>query len=209
MSRRSFLSAAAAATVLLALASAACAAEPGVARISDTPELLPVSHQHCVTAPSCPAPAPCASHGCKDHCCDKIGHCRLRNLLRCPRLCHRDDCHDPCDQGHCGHGLCRGLCHGCGAHGLCLGGLCSHCAYLHPCALLQSLKHYCGPGLLPVGAYCRATPMNVNYFDVRDARVYAAQGFGIPVAVPLAPQVDFTYNYGWGIPASRLTPIWK
>jgi hypothetical protein len=46
-----------------------------------------------------------------------------------------------------------------------------------------------------------------DYFDPRDGRLYSAQGFGMPVAVPLAPNVTNQYNYGWGIPSSRLTPI--
>lgn len=50
-------------------------------------------------------------------------------------------------------------------------------------------------------------PLNPGYYDRRDARVYSAPGYGIPIAVPLAPNVHFTYNYGWGIPSSRLTPI--
>ena len=29
----------------------------------------------------------------------------------------------------------------------------------------------------------------------------------VPVAMPLAPNVEHQYNYGWGIPSSRLTPI--
>lgn len=50
-------------------------------------------------------------------------------------------------------------------------------------------------------------PLNPWAYDRRDARVYSAQGYGIPLAVPLAPNVHFTYNYGWGIPSSRLTPL--
>ena len=46
-----------------------------------------------------------------------------------------------------------------------------------------------------------------QYFDRRDGRVYSAQGWGVPMAVPLAPNVEHAYNYGWGIPSSRLTPI--
>lgn len=49
--------------------------------------------------------------------------------------------------------------------------------------------------------------VNPEYFDRRDGRLYAAQGYGIPMAVPLAPNVGYTYNYGWGIPSSRLTPV--
>jgi hypothetical protein len=49
--------------------------------------------------------------------------------------------------------------------------------------------------------------LNPEYFDPRDGRVYAAASEGVPMAVPLAPNVNYTYNYGWGIPSSRLTPI--
>ena len=44
------------------------------------------------------------------------------------------------------------------------------------------------------------------YYDVRDTRTYAAQGFNVPVTVPTAP-ITRTYNYGWGIPSTRLSPI--
>lgn len=49
--------------------------------------------------------------------------------------------------------------------------------------------------------------VNPEYFDRRDGRLYAAQGYGIPMAVPLAPNVGYTFNYGWGIPSSRITPV--
>ena len=50
-------------------------------------------------------------------------------------------------------------------------------------------------------------PVNPSYNDPRDCQVYAAQGYYGPVAVPLAPVVHHTYNYGWGVPSSRLTPV--
>ena len=52
-----------------------------------------------------------------------------------------------------------------------------------------------------------AYPVNPYHFDQRDGRIYAAQGYGHPVGVPLAPNVEHTYNYGWGIPSSRLSPV--
>ena len=216
MSKRfSYVCVLAAAAALLATATAARAGDasaPGIARISDG--VMPVGHQHCAPAPvvgqSCLAPAPCAPSGCQPQCCKHDGHCScLRRLLH-HRRCHLgDDCDDDCDD----HGCRNWLCNRCGWHGSCLGGLCPHCGILCspcalPCALWHSLKHY-HRGLCPVGVYCHAHAVNANYFDPRDGRLYAAQGYGIPVSVPLAPQVDFTYNYGWGIPASRLTPIWK
>ncbi len=48
--------------------------------------------------------------------------------------------------------------------------------------------------------------MSGYYYDVRDTRTYAAQGYNVPVTVPAAP-ITRTYNYGWGIPSSRLSPI--
>ncbi len=64
-----------------------------------------------------------------------------------------------------------------------------------------------GKGAPPWGKYNMVYPVNPNYFDSRDGQVYAAPGFGGPVSVPLAPNVNHTYNYGWGIPSSRLTPV--
>ncbi len=47
-------------------------------------------------------------------------------------------------------------------------------------------------------------PVNPWYCDPRDMQIYAAQGYNVPVTVPLAPMVQ-VYNYGWGIPSSRLS----
>jgi hypothetical protein len=59
------------------------------------------------------------------------------------------------------------------------------------------------------GAYTMAYETNPWYFDKRDGAVYAALGYGQPLAMPLAPTVHHTYNFGWGTPVSRLTPIWR
>jgi hypothetical protein len=45
------------------------------------------------------------------------------------------------------------------------------------------------------------------YCDPRDTEMYSAQGYGVPVAVPLAPVVKHTYHYGWGVPSSRLIRV--
>ncbi len=47
-------------------------------------------------------------------------------------------------------------------------------------------------------------PVDKFYCDPRDLRVYSAVGYNVPVTVPLAPNVR-TFNYGWGIPSSRLS----
>ena len=64
-----------------------------------------------------------------------------------------------------------------------------------------------GAGTPWFGCYTRVYPQDVNHFDQRDGQLYSAQGYGVPIAVPLAPTVGHTYNYGWGVPSSRLTPI--
>lgn len=64
-----------------------------------------------------------------------------------------------------------------------------------------------GKGVPPYGHYNMVYPVNPAHFDQRDGQVYAAAGHGGPVSVPIAPVVNHTYNYGWGIPSSRLTPI--
>lgn len=58
--------------------------------------------------------------------------------------------------------------------------------------------------------YCRHCYVPVNgygyggYCDPRDRLLYSAQGYNVPVTVPLAP-VCRTCNYGWGVPSTRLT----
>jgi hypothetical protein len=57
------------------------------------------------------------------------------------------------------------------------------------------------------GTYDITYAVNPCYFDRRDGRVFSAYGYGVPMAVPLAPNVGFAYNHGWGVPSSRLTPV--
>lgn len=65
----------------------------------------------------------------------------------------------------------------------------------------------CGTGCPVAGKYGMTYAVNPDYGDQRDGRLYAAQGYGVPVSVPIAPNVGHTYNYGWGTPSSRLTPL--
>lgn len=64
-----------------------------------------------------------------------------------------------------------------------------------------------GAGVPFCGKYARVYPQDPYYFDQRDGQAWGAQGYGMPMAVPLAPVVGHTYNYGWGTPSSRLTPV--
>ena len=47
-------------------------------------------------------------------------------------------------------------------------------------------------------------PADQTYCDPRDQLLYSAQGYNVPVTVPLAP-VCRIYNYGWGVPSARLS----
>ena len=64
-----------------------------------------------------------------------------------------------------------------------------------------------GEGVPKFGQYHLVYAADPNYFDPRDGQVYAAEGWGVPMSVPLAPNVRHTMNYSSGMPASRLTPI--
>lgn len=64
-----------------------------------------------------------------------------------------------------------------------------------------------GKGVPPFGCYQRIIATQPGYYDARDSQVYASPMTGVPTAVPLAPNVRYQYNYGWGTPSSRLTPI--
>ncbi len=68
-------------------------------------------------------------------------------------------------------------------------------------------KKFKAKGVAPIGRYNITYAVDPYQFDQRDGRLYGAQGYGVPIAVPLAPNVRQTYNYGWGIPSSRITPI--
>ena len=64
-----------------------------------------------------------------------------------------------------------------------------------------------GQGAPPIGKYQVTYADQPDYADPRDGQIYAAQGYGMPMTVPLPPNVHQQYNYSWGIPASRITPI--
>lgn len=65
----------------------------------------------------------------------------------------------------------------------------------------------CGKGCPPVGCYEMTYADQPEYIDSRDTQLYAAQGYNMPVTVPLAPNVRHAYNYSSGMPASRITKI--
>ncbi len=137
-----------------------------------------------------------------------------------------------CSTGNCGQ-TCRrkgtwwGLCHGFNCAGECWknavdcpddceGGSCEGGEYDPAVARAERLRRRygyfcpegcCGKGCPRIGTYHMAYSVYPPYSDPRDHRIYAAHGYGVPMAVPLAPNVRHTYNFSWGIPASRLTPV--
>jgi hypothetical protein len=66
---------------------------------------------------------------------------------------------------------------------------------------------FCGHGAPPVGGYHVTYADQPDYIDPRDTQMYGTQEYGMPIAVPLAPNVNHTYNYSAGLPASRITHI--
>lgn len=62
-------------------------------------------------------------------------------------------------------------------------------------------------GSPPFGAYHVTYAQDPQHFDQRDGMMYGAQGYGTNITVPLAPNVRHSYNYGWGMPSSRITHL--
>ena len=65
----------------------------------------------------------------------------------------------------------------------------------------------CGSGCPPCGKYHITYADQPDYINQNDTQLYAAQGYGMPITVPLAPNVNYSYNYSAGLPSSRLTQI--
>ncbi len=119
--------------------------------------------------------------------------------------CKDGDCKGGKSRKHHRRGLFGCNRNDCNANGNCNGNGCQN-GGCHHCGLCQPTG-YCGMGTPVVDCYSMVYATLPEYADPRDGRVYSAEGFNVPVAMPLAPNVEHTYNYGWGIPSSRLTPI--
>lgn len=80
-------------------------------------------------------------------------------------------------------------------------------AHLHNKLNYFKPRGCCGEGCAPFGQYERIYAAQPDHWDARDSQLYAAPATGVPTAIPLPPNVHYQYNFGWGTPSSRLTPI--
>ncbi|MEM9702692.1 MAG: hypothetical protein AAF907_09650 [Planctomycetota bacterium] len=183
---------------------AAVAGEAGTVTISDTPA------EDVVTVATFLSGGPCDA-ACGDFGCDACGSCKSMPGFPFGNLGAHGFGDPYRNYGYVGplaalNGLGAYGCRTCppglglqGAYGAYGGG---------PFGFLSS-KGCCGYGCGPAGKYGLVYAVDPNYTDPRDGRPYAAEGTGLPMSVPLAPTVRHTYNYGWGVPSSRVTPIYR
>ncbi len=80
-------------------------------------------------------------------------------------------------------------------------------AHLHNKMNYFKPRGCCGEGCAPFGQYERIYATQPDYWDARDSQLYAAPATNVPTAIPLPPNVHYQYNFGWGTPSSRLTPV--
>ena len=138
-----------------------------------------------------PLPGCCVKKGADD-CPEEEGlreHKPHKCLCCCGCCCLCNHCCCCCS---CLHHLLKDDCGRCRLCNLCCGCCCCN---------------ECGWRFLDAHCYAMTYPYNPWYFDRRDGGVYSAYGYGAPMTVPLAPTVTNQYNYGWGVPSGRLTPI--
>lgn len=168
----------------------------------------------------------CQLGGCQSGGCQSGGWCDGGNCQGCQTFCGCNPCQ--CNPCQCSSGTCYGDGHNqrmcrlfAGSADSCHSGGAA-CSWLvgqrqNYCARNQRLSNClfgwmipsgcCGQGCPPVGKYQITYADDPAYADPRDGQLYGAQGYGVPVTVPTAPNVRFAYNYSWGTPASRLTPL--
>lgn len=65
-----------------------------------------------------------------------------------------------------------------------------------------------GKGLPPFGHYGGVYAVDAGHSHPSDrGSLYATEAYNVPVSVPIAPNVHKQWNYSWGTPSSRITPI--
>lgn len=159
----------------------------------------------------CPDPCPSICCPCPTGACNGA-------VCYAGMYCDPSDCNN-CFQGSYGYGVhgcdpCQGR-HGRHGHQCCNPkpkGLWQKCARANNtvCDRLFGwmIPSGCGGQGAPLaGKYHMVYAEQPSWIDPRDTQIYAAQGYGMPMTVPLAPNVNHAYNYSSGIPASRVTTI--
>ena len=182
--------------------------------------LLDCSDDCCQEPCATPCPPACDGGACGGACgaggC-RVGGGRGYGASGCPTcpggVCPPGvPCPGVCLPGLCLPGVpCPGLClPGVPVPGLCLPHCLNRCGGPESCYLCS----LCGIGANAnngrhglFGKYEHVYALNPDYRDRRTGDVWASQDTGVPMAVPLAPNVRHTMEYGWGLPSSRLVPI--
>ncbi len=107
----------------------------------------------------------------------------------------------PCGSGHCGSCGHRGCGNGCGACGAQCGRgaqCCPHCCG-HGCG-------HCGPGA------CKYDTWEKRYFLRSRGKSWHSTWYdpaeGRPIALVVPPTAEFMTQYSWGVPSSRVAPIY-
>jgi hypothetical protein len=112
--------------------------------------------------------------------------------------------HGHCSRGHCGPGHCghgRHCLHGHCGRGPCGPGGCGPCGHCggHGCGL-------CGPGS------CKYDAWEKRYFLRSQGKSWHSAWYdpaeGRPIALVVPPTAEFQTQYGWGVPSSRVAPIY-
>ncbi len=188
----------------------------------------------CSSDGACRSGACAANGGCKAGCNGACGNpgCKGTPCLTCPSNCLSPEIcmgrpYTIGDLKRDWHGLSCKAKEACGLEGCSNGGILhdwwcnqqyrSNCRRAYRNHVLSAHLHNklnyfipsgcCGEGCPPFGMYKRVYAADPSYYDQRDTRLYAAPATGVPTAIPLAPNVRYQYNYSWGSPSSRVTPI--
>lgn len=206
---------------------------PATVRMTGASGIQQASFQSGVCGESCYVPQPCPTQCCPDPCYPMCDPC---NTGMCysdgSAMCHNGSCYTPMDCNSCFNGCdasggAYGNCQDCrGGRGRGRGRNQGYddCNNGKPRGFFQKCSSAnnkvcdclfgwmipsgcCGQGCPPIGKYHMTYANQPSYIDPRDTQLYGAQGYGMPMTVPLAPNVNHAYNYSSGLPASRITQI--
>ncbi len=113
----------------------------------------------------------------------------------------------PGAQRHCGHGRCH---HGHCGHGHC-GKHCGHCGHCKPCGTpVGGPCNYGKTGGLHED--CKYNAWEKRYFLRSQGKSWHSGWYdpaeGRPIALVVPPTSEFMTQYSWGVPSSRVAPIY-